>query len=103
MKTQQHPGNSVCVLFTAEDGGRLANLGRAPLLGEQSQATVDLEEDAVVDTLGTSCQHLHTDQGDLQFSWVRGTGILDPAVFISTVHIHSGDSSILHISPFLLS
>lgn len=31
-----------CLLFTAEDGGRLADLGRAPPLGEQSQATVHL-------------------------------------------------------------
>lgn len=31
-----------CLIFTTEDGGRLAGLGRAPPLGEQSRATVHL-------------------------------------------------------------
>lgn len=99
MKMQQHPEKSLCLFYTAEDGNRLANLGRASLLGEQSQATVYLG--------GTHCgwyseyillTSTHRPGRLATLSWVWGTGILDTAMFMSTVHTHSG-GHLFHTSP----
>lgn len=43
--------------------GRLADLSRG-FLGEQSQAAVILEEEAVVDAFCTHCQYMSWDQGE---------------------------------------
>lgn len=88
METHQHPGNSVCLLSTAEGGGRLANTGRVSLQGEEPQATVVREVATVVHTFCAYCRHLHIDQGKaLPCSHVcPWCSLLSPARIHSELH-----------------
>jgi hypothetical protein len=52
METRQLPDAYYirCLLYTAHQGGRLDDLGRGSVGGEQFQATVTQEEEVMVDT-----------------------------------------------------
>jgi hypothetical protein len=55
--------DGVGLLFTSEEGGFSAALGRGVSKGDLSQCAVILEELVVVNTICTLCSHLYSDHG----------------------------------------
>lgn len=59
--------------------------------GEQYQATVIGDEEAMVGTFCTYSLRPYLNQGKVSpFSWVWGIGILYTTMLTSTIHIYSG-------------
>lgn len=100
METHLQSGDSVHVLYMAEEIGQLSQWGVS--VGAQLQASVVQGEEAVVDILCTHCRHLYSGQRKtLPFTWVWGTGVLDIAMSWMLIHTGVHYLSASHLFYFL--